>query len=408
MSMSVPGDSCRTPRGCNPCNTPNTGCIVRVPGECAYYSGSNLSGPGINTGDTFNTVVNKLTTYITAGPGTVTSVAASITSGAISIAGSPITSSGTLAFTYTGTTSQYIRGDGSLATLPVINTIYTANDTIVSDRTVDMTNRKLLFVAPNNTVGFGLATSQFSIGLSTDHIDPTGIQKSATISVRQKYNSANQNPSIMSASAPETVSPNGVWFYLFGNANRVRPQYWYQSNYGEANTDDVALQIRGYIREITANDTIFLFNAIKSPGINFGTVLTPCSNEATVLVSFENGAGGGGANTSTKSRFYVRISGDTHIRGSLYLKTSYVAVNTTLALTSHRYVNTGGAITLTLPDPVAYPDREHQIINMGTAQISFDRSIFLDATTSVSALDFVFPDNKINIISDGTKWIGYR
>ena len=48
--------------------------------------------------------------------GTVTSVAASIPSSAIAISGSPITTSGTLAFTYTGTSSQYILGDGSLAT----------------------------------------------------------------------------------------------------------------------------------------------------------------------------------------------------------------------------------------------------------------------------------------------------
>ncbi len=61
MSMSVPGNSCRT----NRCFTPITaGCTVRVYGECVFYSGSNLSGPGINTGDSFNTVVNDLVNYI--------------------------------------------------------------------------------------------------------------------------------------------------------------------------------------------------------------------------------------------------------------------------------------------------------------------------------------------------------
>lgn len=51
--------------------------------------------------------------------GTVTSVAASAT-GALTFTGSPITSSGTLALAWTGTTSQYIRGDGSLQTFPTI------------------------------------------------------------------------------------------------------------------------------------------------------------------------------------------------------------------------------------------------------------------------------------------------
>jgi len=50
--------------------------------------------------------------------GTVTSVAASITGDAIGITGSPVTTSGTLAFAFSGTTSQYIRGNGTLANFP--------------------------------------------------------------------------------------------------------------------------------------------------------------------------------------------------------------------------------------------------------------------------------------------------
>jgi hypothetical protein len=51
------------------------------------------------------------------GTGSVTSVALTMPA-AFSVAGSPITTAGTLAVTATGTTSQYIRGDGSLATFP--------------------------------------------------------------------------------------------------------------------------------------------------------------------------------------------------------------------------------------------------------------------------------------------------
>ena len=49
--------------------------------------------------------------------GTVTSVGATI-SGALSVTGSPITTAGTLAFSWTGTAAQYIKGDGTLGTLP--------------------------------------------------------------------------------------------------------------------------------------------------------------------------------------------------------------------------------------------------------------------------------------------------
>ena len=53
------------------------------------------------------------------GTGTVTSVALTMPS-AFSVGGSPITTAGTLAVTATGTTAQYIRGDGSLETFPAL------------------------------------------------------------------------------------------------------------------------------------------------------------------------------------------------------------------------------------------------------------------------------------------------
>jgi hypothetical protein len=55
----------------------------------------------------------------TYGTGTVTSVALTMPT-AFSVANSPITTAGTLAVTATGTTAQYIRGDGSLATFPAL------------------------------------------------------------------------------------------------------------------------------------------------------------------------------------------------------------------------------------------------------------------------------------------------
>jgi hypothetical protein len=55
----------------------------------------------------------------TYGTGTVTSVALTMPT-AFSVANSPVTTAGTLAVTATGTTAQYIRGDGSLETFPAL------------------------------------------------------------------------------------------------------------------------------------------------------------------------------------------------------------------------------------------------------------------------------------------------
>ena len=50
--------------------------------------------------------------------GTVTSVALTVGGDAISVSGSPLTTSGTLGLTFNGTTAQYIRGNGTLANFP--------------------------------------------------------------------------------------------------------------------------------------------------------------------------------------------------------------------------------------------------------------------------------------------------
>ncbi len=69
----------------------------------------------VNAGET---ALEYFTPTWTSNTGTVTSVAASISGSAIVITGSPITTYGTLDFTWMGSIYQYVRGDGTLAYLP--------------------------------------------------------------------------------------------------------------------------------------------------------------------------------------------------------------------------------------------------------------------------------------------------
>jgi hypothetical protein len=86
MSVSVPGNSCR------PCGSiPFSICPVKLTGICVFYGGSPING--INTGDTLDVIVNKLSS--SAATGTVTSV--DLTAPSIFIVtGRPITTSGTI------------------------------------------------------------------------------------------------------------------------------------------------------------------------------------------------------------------------------------------------------------------------------------------------------------------------
>jgi len=60
----------------------------------------------------------NLITFPAASTGTVSSIGASIDGDAIAITGSPVTTSGTLAFEFEGTNAQYIDGAGNLTTFP--------------------------------------------------------------------------------------------------------------------------------------------------------------------------------------------------------------------------------------------------------------------------------------------------
>lgn len=83
-----------------------------------------VTGSPITSSGTFGVTANgstsqyirgdgTLATFPTLTSGTVTSVSATI-GGALSVTGSPITSSGTLVFAWTGSNTQYVRGDGTL------------------------------------------------------------------------------------------------------------------------------------------------------------------------------------------------------------------------------------------------------------------------------------------------------
>jgi hypothetical protein len=90
--------------------------------------------------------------------GTVTSVAATITGDSLTISGSPVTTSGTLAFAFNGTTAQYIRGNGTLATFPSLTGFvpYTGATANVDLGTHTLLAKDLVI---NHSSGSGVAAS---------------------------------------------------------------------------------------------------------------------------------------------------------------------------------------------------------------------------------------------------------
>ena len=162
------------------------------------------------------------------GGGTVTSIGITETGNALTITNSPITSSGNINIAGAGTTSQYIRGDLSLATFPSIPT--------VNDSTITL------------TMGNGLSSSSGSFTLNQGSNETftftvgagTGIQVNSG-SVQIDY--AGTDNAILSAGAASPAGADILWF-SDDDDNTIKKA---------SITDILALAPQGDITAVTAN-----------------------------------------------------------------------------------------------------------------------------------------------------------
>ena len=130
------------------------------------------------------------------GGGSVTSVALTETGNALTITGSPITSSGTINIAGAGTSSQYVRGDLTLATFPSIPTVNDATISISAGNGLSGTSASFTTNQSSNE------TITLTVG------EGTGITV-ASGSVGIDY--AGTDNAILSASAATPVSADQLW-----------------------------------------------------------------------------------------------------------------------------------------------------------------------------------------------------
>lgn len=148
-----------------------------------------------------------------AGLGTVTSVAASITgSTALSIAGSPITTSGTLAFTWTGSSTQQVLGDGTLATKITNNNQLSNGNGYISNVTGLITAGTNITITGSGTLGspYQIAASTGGAGLSNAYVTMTdGTNNAGAVTGDTfKFRSANNAISVLVTNNDATHGDN--------------------------------------------------------------------------------------------------------------------------------------------------------------------------------------------------------
>ena len=144
-----------------------------------------IAGTNITLTDTGNNITIDSTNT----GGTVTSVAATTGGDALDVGGSPITSSGTLAFTWAGQITDYINGQGNLITFPTIPAAYggwlLGGDLGASESVED-----------GNTAtvagGVGITTSVTAPDTLTVDLDNTGVTAAAYTSADITVNAQGQ------------------------------------------------------------------------------------------------------------------------------------------------------------------------------------------------------------------------
>ena len=169
------------------------------------------------------------------GGGSVTSVALTETGNALTITGSPITTSGTINIAGAGSTSQYIRGDLTLATFPTIPTV---NDNTITLAAGDGLTGGGAFDLNQNSD----ETITFNIG------DGTGIVINAN-DVAIDY--VGTDNAILAATAATPAGADTMWFSDAGD-NTIKKA---------TITNILALAPQGDITGLTAGDGITISSA---------------------------------------------------------------------------------------------------------------------------------------------------
>jgi hypothetical protein len=191
--------------------------------------------------------------------GTVTSVNASI-SGALGVTGGPVTSSGTLVFAWQGTTSQYVRGDGSLATFPSSSVYVDSLWRVVGKDSIFYSKNGITYAIKDSTGGplyrFGKAGEDATAGenrifaAGTNYVRISG---SVTSAIGAQFN------------AYTTSSGTGIYGASF-------------SGYGiEANalgTSAIPLLISGSMASSSVSKMIEIKNTSSGSSNGFGSKIT--------------------------------------------------------------------------------------------------------------------------------------
>ena len=266
-------------------------------------------GTGLGTLGTVNqllrvnsggTALEYFTPTWTTNTGTVTSVGLSA-SGSLSVTGSPVTGSGVMTLNWTGTTSQYVRGDGSLNTFPTIPVVQWSDSLVAYGRTsvggltystglkYDYTNSAFsVGTRAAGSVGTGSVQLGGNSVISGDYAIGLGYQNtvSGNYSTASGYNhtvlanycfvSGNANTQTNSSGVGSFLSgreiSHGTGSYLFASGYLLTVSGHYSFTVGTENTNSGTYSaIIGRNGTVTHSGNVMLLDSGSGTNITSGT-----------------------------------------------------------------------------------------------------------------------------------------
>jgi hypothetical protein len=269
-------------------------------------------------------------------------------------------------------------------------------------------------VAANKNFG---TTTNFSLPFITNNVERMRINNTGNVGIGTSTFNATY-PEKLVVDAGTTTSVNAI--VGKGSINSyLQLNIQNQSNGSSASSDVVATADNG------SETTNYVDMGINSSTNNSGIMGN--SNDAYLYNLGQNfliGAGTaakalifmtGGTTQTTNER--MRISGTGNVGIGTTAPNSTLQVNGSLAMTYHVgsgsytllatdyvIINTGAAATWTLPAANTCPGRIYKLINQGTGNITFSRTVRTASASTFTALTYAVSGNRCEIISDGTEW----
>ena len=297
------------------------------------------------------------------GTGTVTSVGLTAPS-LFTVSGSPVTTSGTLALTYSGNALPLANG-GTGAT-SASDARITLGGTTSGISLFTLTNSvtdKFIKVNSNNTITLlNAADTRTTIGAGTGSVSSVGMTVPTFLSVSGSPVTSSGTLGVTLSGVPLPVLNGGT-----GGANEADAR----NNLGAA--------CKSCTETLTGNKTYTGNIDISTGTLNVGST----------------GTFGGRVKTNFLERNYAYSTSSSFT----------VSVNTTW-----QDINTSVLTTLTLPNPATYPGKELHLRQSGTGNLQSASSNiipFTSAPTGSPVTAILNPTNNkaVTLVSDGTNWI---